>query len=196
MHRRPTLTQRHGLFRSTRFILYGRRVRVIRLSPLVRDDQYIPLAAVDPDARVERAPDLRLASLGALCACLGLAGLLEWLPGLPAGARAGCVGLVALGTLLAVLRGMRGRTLVHHGALSLVADLPDAAAFRHFEARLVEASRHELALQGSDEGGPGPLSVAAEIRRLHQHHVDGLLGAEDFERHKQRLIRGLGEALG
>ena len=64
MHRRPSLTQRDGLFSTTRFILYGNRVRVIHTSPLVREDQYIPLSAVDPSASVVRQPDVRVALMG------------------------------------------------------------------------------------------------------------------------------------
>jgi len=193
MHRRPTLTQRQGLFRSTRFILYGRRVRVIRNTPLVREDQYIPLDAVDPDARVVRTPQLRTAAIGLGLALPGLALLAGWPAAVESATRLAAGAGVLLGAAVLAVRGVRGRTCVHHGALSFDADEPDAAAFRHFEARLVEATRQELALAGSRAGGSGPVSVATEIRRLHGHARDGLLSGDEFQRHKQRLLRRLAE---
>ncbi len=192
MHRRPTLTQRDGLFRTTRFILYGNRVRVIRVSPLVRDDQYIPLEAVDPDERVTRRPDLRdglLATALLLPAALILPG---WAGPLPPGTRpaALALALAALGLLL--VRGGLVRTYVEHGALQLRADVPDPTAVRHFVARIVDASREQLA-QGEAQGVP--LSAAAEIRRLHTHLAQGLLTREGFDRHKLRVLRGIRESV-
>jgi len=190
MHRRPTLTQRDGLFRTTRFILYGNRVRVIRTSPLVRDDQYIPLEAVEPDERVTRRPDLRDGLLSGTLLLPGLVILLGVAGPLPGWAHALAValGLVAFGLL--VLRGGLVRTYVEHGALQVRADVPDADAVRHFMARVVDASREQLAAGAQD---PAPLSVAAEIRRLHAHLAQGLLTREGFDRHKLRLLRGMKE---
>jgi hypothetical protein len=188
MHRRPTLTQRDGLFRSTRYILYGNRVRVIRVSPLVRDDQYIPLTAVDPDERVTRRPDLRTTALSAALVVPGLLALLGWPAPLPTPAAVAC-GLLALGGALVLLtRGGPVRTYVEHGALQLLADVPDAGAVRHFVSRVVDASREQL---GADGGSDPALSVAAEIRRLHVHLAEGRLTREGFERHKLRLIRSI-----
>jgi hypothetical protein len=189
MHRRPTLTQRDGLFSTTRFILYGNRVRVIRQSPLVRDDQYIPIAAVDPDPRVVRAPDLRLAFLALLLLVPGLLGAVGWPAPVDGGARAAAAGLALLGALLLVTRAWPGRTYVQHGALQLVADQPDAQTFRAFESRLVSATRERLLAEGADGATEdGRISLAREIRRLHEHRSQGHLSAELFARQKQRLI--------
>lgn len=188
MHRRPTLTQRDGLFRSTRYILYGNRVRVIRVSPLVRDDQYIPLAAVDPDERVTRRPDLRTTALAAALVVPGVLAATGWPEPLPLLAVVSC-GLLALGgTLILITRGGPVHTYVEHGALQLLADVPDRTAVRHFVSRVVDASREQLA--EADEEKPG-LSVAAEIRRLHVHLAEGRLTRDGFERHKLRLIRSI-----
>jgi hypothetical protein len=188
MHRRPTLTQRDGLFRTTRFILYGNRVRVIRTSPLVRDDQYIPLAAVDPDERVTRRPDLRD---GLLATLLLMPATIVW-PGLagplPAWARPASLALALASLGLLLVRGGLVRTYVEHGALQLRADVPDPTAVRHFVARIVDASREQLA-QGEASGSA--LSAAAEIRRLHAHLAQGLLTREGFDRHKLRVLRGI-----
>lgn len=192
MHRRPTLTQRDGLLRTTRFILYGNRVRVIRTSPLVRDDQYIPLDAVEPDERVTRRPDLRGGLLSGTLLLPGLVILLGVVGPLPGWAHALAVALGLAGFGLLALRGGLVRTYVEHGALQVRADVPDADAVRHFMARVVDASREQLA--GGD-AAPAPLSVAAEIRRLHGHLAQGLLTREGFERHKLRLLRGMREHL-
>lgn len=188
MHRRPTLTQHDGLFRTTRFILYGNRVRVIRTSPLVRDDQYIPIEAVDPDERVTRRPDLRdglLASLLLLPSLVVLPGLVEPLPAW-AGSVSLALAMASVGLLL--VRGGLVRTYVEHGALQLRADVPDATAVRHFVARIVDASREQLA-RGEAQGTA--VSAAAEIRRLHAHLAHGLLTREGFDRHKLRVLRGI-----
>jgi hypothetical protein len=192
MHRRPTLTQRDGLFRTTRFILYGNRVRVIRTSPLVRDDQYIPLEAVDPDERVTRRPDLRD---GLLAVALLLPSVVV-VPGLlgphPAWARPASLALAVAALGLLLVRGGLVRTYVEHGALQLRADVPDATAVRHFVARIVDASREQLA---RGEAQDSPLSAAAEIRRLHGHLAQGLLTREGFDRHKLRVLRGMRDDL-
>lgn len=190
MHRRPTLTQHDGLFRTTRFVLYGNRVRVIRTTPLVRDDQYIPLAAVDPDERVTRRPDLRDGLLAGTLLLPGLVILLELAGPLPPWSNAVAVALGVAGFGLLALRGGLVRTYVEHGALAVRADVPSPNAVRHFMARVVDASREQLA--GGESAAP-PLSVAAEIRRLHGHLASGLLTREGFERHKLRLLRGLQE---
>jgi hypothetical protein len=187
MHRRPSLTQRDGLFRTTRFVLYGNRVRVIRVSPLVRDDQYIPLAAVDPDQRLTRRPDMREALLAAALVVPGLLGAVGWPSPLPLLARTASALLALAGAAVLVARGGPVRTYVEHGALQLLADVPDADAVRHFVERVVNASRQ----QPADEDEPAPLSVAAEIRRLHVHVEQGRLSRDGFTRHKQRLLRNL-----
>lgn len=190
MHRRPTLTQRDGLFSTTRYILYGNRVRVIRQSPLVRDDQYIPMSAVDPDPRVVRTPDLRFASLSLLLFVPGLAGLTGW--PVPMGAGAGIASLVfaLAGGAILVTRTLPGRTYVQHGALQMVADQPDAHTFRHFESHLISATRERLLAEGEGgaEGEDGRISLAREIRRLHEHCTQGHLTRDAFTRQKSRLI--------
>ena len=188
MHRRPSLTQRDGLFRTTRFVLYGNRVRVIRVTPLVRDDQYIPLAAVDPDERITRRPDVRDLLLAATLILPGGLGAAGWPVALPSAAAVGCGLLAAVGLVLVVTRGGPVRTYVEHGALQLRADVPDADAVRHFVARVVSASREVLA---GEENEVAPASVAGEIRRLHGHLAQGRLTREGFDRHKTRLIRSI-----
>src|SRR5262245_44815104 len=188
MHRRPSLTQRDGLFRTTRFVLYGNRVRVIRVTPLVRDDQYIPLAAVDPDERITRRPDVRDLLLAATLILPGGLGAAGWPATLPSAAAVGCGLLAAVGLVLVITRGGPVRTYVEHGALQLRADVPDADAVRHFVARVVSASREALA---GDEDAVAPASVAGEIRRLHGHLAQGRLTREGFDRHKTRLIRSI-----
>ena len=190
MHRRPSLTQRDGLFRTTRFVLYGNRVRVIRVSPLVRDDQYIPLAAVDPDERITRRPDVRDLLAAAMLIVPGLLGAAGWPLRLPVAAAVGCAALAGVGVLLVARLGGPVRTYVEHGALQLLADVPDPDAVRHFVARVVTASREVLA---GDEDAVGPVSVAAEIRRLHGHLAQGRLTRTGFDRHKTRLIRSIRE---
>jgi hypothetical protein len=187
MHRRPTLTQRDGLFRTTRFVLYGNRVRVIRVGPMVRDDQYIPLAAVEPDQRLTRRPDLREALLAATLVVPGLLGAIGWPAPLPLMARTASALLALAGAAVLLARGGPVRTYVAHGALQLLADVPDADAVRHFVERVVDRSRE----QAVDEDAPAPLSVAAEIRRLHGHLEQGRLSRDGFTRHKQRLLRSL-----
>jgi len=188
MHRRPSLTQRDGLFRTTRFVLYGNRVRVIRVTPLVRDDQYIPLAAVDPDERITRRPDVRDLLLAATLILPGGLGAGGWPVALPTAAAVGCGLLAAVGLVLVITRGGPVRTYVEHGALQLRADVPDADAVRHFVARVVSASREVLA---GDPDEVAPASVAGEIRRLHGHLAQGHLTREGFDRHKTRLIRSI-----
>ena len=188
MHRRPSLTQRDGLFRTTRFVLYGNRVRVIRVTPLVRDDQYIPLAAVDPDERITRRPDVRDLLLAATLILPGGLGAAGWPVALPSAAAVGCGLLAAVGLVLVITRGGPVRTYVEHGALQLRADVPDADAVRHFVARVVSASREVLA---GEENEVAPASVAGEIRRLHGHLAQGRLTREGFDRHKTRLIRSI-----
>lgn len=188
MHRRPTLTQRDGLFRTTRFILYGNRVRVIRVTPLVRDDQYIPLAAVDPDQRVTRRPDLRESLMAVALVVPGVLGALGWPAPLPPLAMAASTLLAAAGAAVLLLRGGPVRTYVEHGALQLLADVPDPDSVRHFVQRVVDASREQIA----GEDAPLPVSVAGEIRRLHDHLAQGRLTRDTFARHKQRLLRDLG----
>jgi hypothetical protein len=188
MHRRPSLTQRDGLFRTTRFVLYGNRVRVIRVTPLVRDDQYIPLAAVDPDECITRRPDVRDLLLAATIILPGGLGAAGWPVALPTAAAVGCGLLAAVGLVLVITRGGPVRTYVEHGALQLRADVPDADAVRHFVARVVSASREVLA---GEEDEVAPASVAGEIRRLHGHLAQGRLTREGFDRHKTRLIRSI-----
>ena len=188
MHRRPSLTQRDGLFRTTRFVLYGNRVRVIRVTPLVRDDQYIPLAAVDPDECITRRPDVRDMLLAATLILPGGLGAAGWPVALPSAAAVGCGLLAAVGLVLVITRGGPVRTYVEHGALQLRADVPDADAVRHFVARVVSASREVLA---GEEDEVAPASVAGEIRRLHGHLAQGRLTREGFDRHKTRLIRSI-----
>jgi len=188
MHRRPSLTQRDGLFRTTRFVLYGNRVRVIRVTPLVRDDQYIPLAAVDPDECITRRPDVRDLLLAATIILPGGLGAAGWPVALPSAAAVGCGLLAAVGLVLVITRGGPVRTYVEHGALQLRADVPDADAVRHFVARVVSASREVLA---GEEDEVAPASVAGEIRRLHGHLAQGRLTREGFDRHKTRLIRSI-----
>jgi len=188
MHRRPSLTQRDGLFRTTRFVLYGNRVRVIRVTPLVRDDQYIPLAAVDPDECITRRPDVRDLLLAATIILPGGLGAAGWPVVLPSAAAVGCGLLAAVGLVLVITRGGPVRTYVEHGALQLRADVPDADAVRHFVARVVSASREVLA---GEEDEVAPASVAGEIRRLHGHLAQGHLTREGFDRHKTRLIRSI-----
>ncbi|HEX5009506.1 MAG TPA: hypothetical protein VFY71_03820 [Planctomycetota bacterium] len=190
MHRRPSLTQRDGLFRTTRFVLYGNRVRVIRVTPLVRDDQYIPLQAVDPDERITRQPDVRDLLLAATLVLPGGLGAAGWPMALPTAAAVGCGLLAAVGLVLLVTRGGPVRTYVEHGALQLRADVPDADAVRHFVARVVTASREVLA---GEQEEVLPASVAGEIRRLHGHLAQGRLTREGFDRHKTRLIRSIRE---
>ena len=190
MHRRPSLTQRDGLFRTTRFVLYGNRVRVIRVTPLVRDDQYIPLAAVDPDECITRRPDVRDLLLAATIILPGGLGAAGWPVALPSAAAVGCGLLAAVGLVLVITRGGPVRTYVEHGALQLRADVPDADAVRHFVARVVSASREVLA---GEEDEVAPASVAGEIRRLHGHLAQGRLTREGFDRHKTRLIRSIRE---
>src|SRR5262245_36360136 len=187
MHRRPTLTQRDGLFRTTRFVLYGNRVRVIRVGPLVRDDQYIPLAAVDPDQRLTRRPDLREALLAAALVVPGLLGALGWPAPLPVLARVAAALLALAGAAVLLARGGPVRTYVAHGALQLLADVPNADAVRHFVERVVDASKE----QAVDAAAPAPWPVAAEIRRLHGHLEQGRLSRDGSTRHKQRLLRSL-----
>ncbi|HZM01202.1 MAG TPA: hypothetical protein VFD43_13225 [Planctomycetota bacterium] len=193
MQRRPTLTQRDGLFSTTRFILYGNRVRVIRQSPLVRDDQYIPLAAVDPDRRVVRQPELRWLLL-ALVLCLpGAFAGVGWPHRLPLAATVATIALSALGFVVIGRKFWPGQAVVHHGALQLLADVPDPATFRDFESRLVSASRNELVAASEAGAAARELSVAAEIRRLHGHCRDGHLSSEAFGRQKLRLLASLRE---
>jgi len=191
LHRRPTLIQRDGLFSTTRYILYGNRVRVIRQSPLVRDDQYIPLAAVDPDRRVVRQPELRWLLLALLLSLPGLFAALGWPQRLPTAASGATIVLSALGFFTIGRKGWPGRTMVHHGAVAMLADVPDASTFRDFETRLVSASRTELvaALPATRA-----VSVAAEIRRLHDHCRAGHLSPEAFGRQKLKLLATLKEA--
>ncbi len=190
MHRRPTLTQRDGLFSTTRYILYGNRVRVIRQSPLVRDDQYIPMSAVDPDPRVVRTPDLRLTSMSLLLFAPALAGLAGWPAPMGTGATVASFGLALAGAVLLASRAWPGRTYVQHGALQMVADQPDAQTFRHFESHLISATRERLLAEGEDgtEGADGRISLAQEIRRLHEHCAQGHLTRDAFARQKARLI--------
>jgi len=193
LHRRPTLIQRDGLFSTTRYILYGNRVRVIRQSPLVRDDQYIPLAAVDPDRRVVRQPELRWIAL-ALVLCLpGLLAGLGWPRPLPVAASGATIALSALGFVAIGRKGWPGRTVVHHGAVQMLADVPDASTFRDFETRLVSASRTELVAAGEAGAAAHAVSVADEIRRLHRHCRDGHLSPEAFGRQKHKLLSVLKE---
>jgi hypothetical protein len=190
VQRRPTLTQRDGLFSTTRYILYGNRVRVIRQSPLVRDDQYIPMSAVDPDPCLVRAPDLRSASLSLLLFVPALAGLSGWPAPMGAGAGIASLALAVGGVALIARRAWPGRTYVQHGALQMVADQPDAHTFRHFESHLISATRQRL-LAESESGGrdaEGRISLAREIRRLHEHWSQGHLTREAFARQKSRLI--------
>lgn len=193
MHRRPTLTQRDGLFSTTRFILYGNRVRVIHLSPLVRDDQYIPLAAVDPDRRVVRQPEVRWLVLAVVLCLPGLLAGLGWPQKLNPLAAGGAIVLSALGFVAIGRKGWPGRTVVHHGAVQLLADVPDASRFRDFETRLISASRDELVAAGEASAAACAVSVADEIRRLHAHCKDGHLSAEAFGRQKHKLLGVLKE---
>lgn len=193
MHRRPTLTQRDGLFSTTRFILYGNRVRVIRTSPLVREDQYIPLAAVDPDPSIVRQPDLRVALMGIALLIPGLFGAIGWPQPLGMGVAAAGIGLMLLGTVMIATRAWPGRTYVRHGAVQMLADMPDAATFRHFETRLVDATRRQIVNQ--DEDGLPPVSVASEIRRLADHRDGGQLPSEAFDRQKRNLIDSIRDYL-
>jgi len=198
MHRRPSITQRDGLFSTTRYILYGNRVRVIHQSPLARDDQYIPLTAVDPDSRVVRLPNLRLAAVAALLlvpAALALAG---WPRPLHTGEMTASLGLCLLGFVVVGTRAWPGRTYVQHGALQLISDQPDPSSFRHFESQIVSASREQLvaaAGAGASTDAEKPISLAREIRRLHAHCADGQLSPEVFGRHKRRLISSIREFL-
>ncbi|MGQ0552757.1 MAG: hypothetical protein ACT4PU_06010 [Planctomycetota bacterium] len=192
MHRRPSLTQREGLFSTTRYILYGNKVRVIRQSPLERDDQYIPLAAVDPDALVVRQPSPRMLILAGLLTLPGAVAAAGWPAPLPVGLATCAAGLSLLGLLTLGAKGWPGRRYVRHGALQLLVDAPDATRFRTFEQHLVDASRQQLV-----EGDPvsEPVSVASEIRRLHEHCTVGHLPPETFGRHKQRLIQSIRDYL-
>ncbi len=191
MLRRPTLTQRDGLFGTTRFILYGNRVRVIRQTPLERDDQYIPLEAVDPEPQVVRQPDRRMLGVAAALVALAAAAFAGW-PAPVASPTAWALGLLLLlaGALLGA-RALPGRTWVLHGALQMAADLPDAGSFRHFEHQLVEATRARLSGTADSDSVSGGVSMASEIRRLHEHFRQGHLRPEVFARHKQRLIRSI-----
>lgn len=193
MHRRPTLTQRNGLFSTTRYILYGNRVRVIRQSPLVRDDQYIPLAAVDPDRRVVRQPELRLVALAVVLCLPGLFAGIGWPHPLPAAAGGATIALSVMGFVAIGRKGWPGRTVVHHGALQLLADVPDSSTFRDFETRLITASRTELVAAGEASAAARVVSVADEIRRLYSHCRDGHLSAETFGRQKLKLLSVLKE---
>lgn len=193
MHRRPTLIQRDGLFSTTRFILYGNRVRVIHQSPLVRDDQYIPLSAVDPDRRVVRQPEVRWLVLAVVLCLPGVFAGLGWPHPLPPAASGATIALSAMGFLAIGRKGWPGRTMVHHGALALLADVPDASTFRDFETRLVSASRTELVAAADAGGAAHALSVAEEIRRLHAHCREGHLSAEAFGRQKHKLLGVLKE---
>ena len=193
MHRRPTLTQRDGLFSTTRFILYGNRVRVIHQSPLVRDDQYIPLAAVDPDRRVVRQPELRWIVLAVVLVLPGLLAGLGWPRPMTPSASGGAIVLSALGFVAIGRKGWPGRTVVHHGAVQLLADVPDASTFRDFETRLISASRTELVDGDEAAGAVASVSVAEEIRRLHAHCQEGHLSADAFGKQKQKLLRVLKE---
>jgi hypothetical protein len=193
LHRRPTLTQRDGLFSTTRFILYGNRVRVIRQSPLVRDDQYIPLAAVDPDRRVVRQPEVRWLALAVVLCLPGLFAGLGWPHPLPSVAGGATILLSAAGFVAIGRKGWPGRTVVHHGAVQLLADVPDSSTFRDFEARLISASRSELVAASEAGASARVVSVADEIRRLHGHCRDGHLSAEAFGRQKLKLLSVLKE---
>jgi len=193
LHRRPTLIQRDGLFSTTRFILYGNRVRVIHQSPLVRDDQYIPLSAVDPDRRVVRQPEVRWLVLAFVLCLPGVFAGLGWPHALPPTASGATIALSALGFLAIGRKGWPGRTMVHHGALALLADVPDASTFRDFESRLVSASRTELVAAADAGGAARALSVAEEIRRLYAHCREGHLTAEAFGRQKHKLLGVLKE---
>lgn len=193
MHRRPTLTQRDGLFSTTRYILYGNRLRVIRQSPLVRDDQYIPLAAVDPDRRVVRQPELRWLVLAVVLCLPGLFAGLGWPHPLPPTASGATIALSVMGFLAIGRKGWPGRTVVHHGAVQLLADVPDSSTFRDFETRLISASRSELVAAGAANAAARVVSVADEIRRLHAHCKDGHLSAESFGRQKHKLLSVLKE---
>ena len=193
MHRRPTLIQRDGLFSTTRFILYGNRVRVIHQSPLVRDDQYIPLAAVDPDRRVVRQPEVRWLVLAVVLCLPGVFAGLGWPHALPQTASGATILLSALGFVSIGRKGWPGRTMVHHGAVALLADVPDASTFRDFETRLISASRTELVAAGEANAAARAVSVAEEIRRLHAHCRDGHLSPEGFGRQKHRLLSVLKE---
>jgi hypothetical protein len=186
MHRRPSLTQRDGLFSTTRYILYGNRVRVIHTSPLVREDQYIPLSAVDPSPSVVRQPDVRVALIGLGLLVPGLAGASGFPHQLGMGATAAGIGLVLLGLVLIATRAWPGRTYVVHGAVQMLADTPDASTFRHFETRLVDATRQQI-VHAPDDGAQ-PISVASEIRRLSDHCESGQLPREAFDRQKEHLI--------
>lgn len=193
MHRRPTLTQRHGLFATTRYILYGNRVRVIRQSPLLRDDRFIPLAAVDPDGRTVRRPEPRLLVLTLLLTLPGIMSAAGWPQAMPVGPTVAAIGLSLLGLVTIGSKAWPGRTYVHHGELMLLSDVPDASTFRAFQAHLVSASREELATADAEEAPEEGRSVAHEIRRLYAHCSTGSLRPEAFTRHKLRLIRGLHE---
>jgi hypothetical protein len=193
MHRRPTLKQREGLLSTTRYILYGNRVRVIRQSPLSRDDQYIPLAAIDPDRLVVRKPSVRLIGLAGLLALPGLLAVLGWPRPLSAGLTVATVGLSLLGVASVGARGWPGRVYVRHGSLQLLADAPDAATFRHFEAHLIAATRDHLVRSGVQQPGEESISIATEIRRLHAHCREGHLPVDMFQRHKLKLIRSIAE---
>jgi hypothetical protein len=193
LHRRPTLIQRDGLFSTTRYILYGNRVRVIHQSPLVRDDQYIPLAAVDPDRRVVRRPELRWLVLAVVLCVPGLLASLGWPRPMPPVASGSSIALSALGFFTIGRKGWPGRTVVHHGAVQLLADIPDASTFRDFETRLITASRTELVAAGEENAAVQTVSVADEIRRLHRHLSEGHLSAEAFGRQKAKLLRVLKE---
>ncbi len=193
MHRRPSLTQRNGFFSTTRYILYGNRVRVIRQSPLARDDQYIPLTAVDPDARVLRLPNLRMAVLASLLLVPGALALLDWPRPLQPGELTASLGLCLLGFFVVGTRAWPGRTYVQHGALQLISDQPDPSTFRHFESQIVTASREQLAASAGEGDDEGKVSFAHEIRRLHAHCAEGQLSPEVFGRHKRRLISSIRE---
>jgi hypothetical protein len=193
MHRRPTLTQRHGLFSTTRYVLYGNRVRVIRLSPLLRDDRYIPLSDVDPDGRTVRRPEPRMLVLALVLALPGALCLLGWPRSMAPGPTTAAVGLSLLGMVTIGTKGWPGRTYVHHGELTMLADVPDASRFRAFESHLVTASREVLATVAAEDAPDHARSVAREIRRLHEHCSAGSLRPEAFSRHKLRLIRAMRE---
>ena len=188
MHRRPSLTQRDGLFRTTRFVLYGNRVRVIRVTPLVRDDQYIPLAAVDPDECITRRPDVRDLLLAATLILPGGLGAGGWPVTLPTAAAVGCGLLAAVGLVLVITRGGPVRTYVEHGALQLRADVPDADAVRHFVAR-IEALAAELREQERQVAGKAGLDRVDELLKFRDLYAEGIIDRSDLRLAAEILAR-------